>query len=108
MAAPFPASSRRRPLPSPSADRGVETGVDSLVSTDWLEAELGAPDLRVLDAPLFLPGMGRDAGAEYRSAHIPGALYFDIDEIADHDNPAPPAFPPAPKSPSRMQALGIS
>jgi thiosulfate/3-mercaptopyruvate sulfurtransferase len=98
----------RKASPSPSADRGLETGVDSLVSTSWLEAELGAPDLRVLDASLFLPGAGRDARAEYEAAHIPGAGRFDIDEIADHDNPAPHAFPPAHKFASRMQALGIS
>jgi len=81
--------------------------VDSLVSTAWLEAELGAPDLRVADATLFLPGMGRDARAEYEAAHIPGALYFDIDEIADADNPVPHMLPPEPKFASRMQNLGI-
>jgi thiosulfate/3-mercaptopyruvate sulfurtransferase len=81
--------------------------VDSLVSTVWLEAELGAPDLRVVDATLFLPGMGRDARAEHEAAHIPGAVYFDIDEIADRDNPVPHMLPPAHKFASRMQTLGI-
>ena len=81
--------------------------MDSLVSTDWLEAELGAGDLRILDATLFLPGMNRDARAEYEAAHIPGAAYFDIDEIADSDNPVPHMFPPAHKFASRMQALGV-
>jgi thiosulfate/3-mercaptopyruvate sulfurtransferase len=81
--------------------------VDSLVSTAWLEAELGAPDLRVVDATLFLPGMGRDARAEHEAAHIPGAVYFDIDEIADADNPVPHMLPPEPKFASRMQTLGI-
>jgi thiosulfate/3-mercaptopyruvate sulfurtransferase len=81
--------------------------VDSLVSTQWLEAELGAPDLRVVDATLFLPGMGRDARAEHEAAHIPGAVYFDIDEIADRDNPVPHMLPPAHKFASRMQTLGI-
>lgn len=82
--------------------------MDPLVSTGWLEAELGAPDLRVLDATLFLSGMGRDARAEYEAAHIPGAAFFDIDEIADHDNPLPHAFPSAHEFASRMRALGIS
>jgi len=81
--------------------------MDSLVSTEWLEAELGAPDLRILDATFFLPGMGRDAKAEFEAAHIPGAVFFDIDEIADHDNPVPHMFPPAHKFASRMQSLGI-
>lgn len=81
--------------------------MDSLVSTEWLEAELGAGDLRVIDATLFLPGMGRDARAEHAAAHIPGAVYFDIDEIADHDSPFPHMLPPAHKFSSRMQSLGI-
>ena len=81
--------------------------MDSLVSTDRLNAELGAPDLRIVDATLFLPGMGRDARAEHEAAHIPGAVFFDIDEIADRDNPSPHMFPPAHKFASRMQSLGI-
>ena len=81
--------------------------MDSLVTTAWLEAELGAPDLRVVDATLFLPGMGRDARAEYEAAHIPGAVYFDIDEISDSGTAIPHMLPPAHKFASRMQTLGI-
>jgi thiosulfate/3-mercaptopyruvate sulfurtransferase len=81
--------------------------VESLVSTDWLEAELGAPDLRVVDATLFLPGMGRDARAEYEAAHIPGALYFDIGDIADKDSALPHMLPAQHVFASRMQSLGI-
>jgi thiosulfate/3-mercaptopyruvate sulfurtransferase len=81
--------------------------VDPLVSTEWLEAELGAPDLRVIDATLFLPYMGRDAPAEYEAAHIPGAVFFDIGEIADLDNPLPHMLPPEHKFASRMQSLGL-
>ena len=81
--------------------------MDSLVSTEWLEAELGAPDLRVIDATLFLPGMGRDARAEYEAAHIPGAVFFDIDEIADPNSPFPHMLPPEHKFASRMQSLGL-
>jgi thiosulfate/3-mercaptopyruvate sulfurtransferase len=81
--------------------------VESLVSTAWLEAELGAPDLRVVDATIFLPGAGRDARAEYEAAHIPGAAYIDIDEISDADSPHPHMLPPAHKFASRMQGLGI-
>ena len=50
----------------------------TLVSTNWLETHLKDPDLRILDASWYLPSAGRDAKAEYREAHIPGARFFDI------------------------------
>jgi thiosulfate/3-mercaptopyruvate sulfurtransferase len=81
--------------------------MDSLVSTDWLEAELGAPDLRIIDATYFLPAMGRDARAEYEAAHIPGAVFFDIDEISDASSPLPHMLPSEHKFASRMQSLGL-
>ena len=55
----------------------------TLVSTDWLDAHLRDPDLRILDASWYLPAMARDAKAEFEAGHIPGARFFDIDEIAD-------------------------
>ena len=81
--------------------------MDSLVSTDWLAAELGAPDLRILDATTFLPGSGRDGRAEYEAAHIPGAVYFDIEAVSDPDSPLPHTWPPAFLFASRMRALGL-
>lgn len=81
--------------------------MDSLVSTEWLASELGAPDLRVVDATFFLPTDNRDARAEYEAAHIPGAVFFDIAEIADLDNPAPHMLPDEAKFASRMQTLGL-
>ncbi len=81
--------------------------MDLLVSTEWLEAELGAPDLRVLDASFFLPGSGRDALAEYEAAHLPGAMFFDIDAIADPDSALPHMLPPAFLFASRARALGL-
>ena len=81
--------------------------MDSLVSTDWLAAELGAPDLRILDATAFLLGSGRDARAEYAATHIPGALFLDLEEVSDPDNPFPHGWPPAHLFASRMRALGI-
>ena len=81
--------------------------MDSLVSTEWLADELGAPDLRVVDATFFLPTDNRDAKAEYVAAHIPGAVFFDIAEIADLDNPLPHMLPDETRFASRMQALGI-
>jgi len=81
--------------------------MDSLVSTEWLENELGAPDLRVVDATFFLPTDKRDPKAEYVTAHIPGAVFFDIGEIADLDNPLPHMLPDEAKFASRMQTLGL-
>jgi thiosulfate/3-mercaptopyruvate sulfurtransferase len=81
--------------------------MDLLVSTDWLAAELGAPDLRVLDATGFLPSSGRDARAEYAAAHISGAAYFDIDAISDPDSPLPHMLPSEHLFASRVRALGI-
>lgn len=81
--------------------------MDSLVSTEWLERELGADDLRIVDASLFLPAQGRDARAEYEYAHIPGAMFLDLASLADSDSPLPNMLPPAHKFASRMQSLGI-
>jgi thiosulfate/3-mercaptopyruvate sulfurtransferase len=81
--------------------------MESLVSTEWLAAELGAPDLRVIDATFFLASHGRDARAEYEAEHIPGAVFLDIDEVVDTANPAPHMLPPAHKFASRMQSLGL-
>ena len=81
--------------------------MESLVSTEWLAAELGAPDLRIIDATTFLPGTGRDARAEYEAGHIPGAVYLDIEEVSDRDNPIPHMLPPEHRFASRMQSLGL-
>ena len=81
--------------------------MDSLVTTEWLAAELGASDLRILDATFFLPSDGRDARAEFDQAHIPGARFLDLVEICDADHPVPGMLPPAYKFSSRMQALGV-
>jgi thiosulfate/3-mercaptopyruvate sulfurtransferase len=81
--------------------------MEPLVSTEWLAAALGQPDLKVIDATVFLPGSGRDARAEFEAAHIPGAVFMDLDEIVDTSNPAPHMLPPAHKLASRMQSLGL-
>lgn len=78
-----------------------------LVSTDWLAAELGKSDLRVIDATMFLAQHGRQARAEFEAAHIPGAVFFDIDEVSDSTSPLPHMLPTAEKFASRMQALGL-
>jgi thiosulfate/3-mercaptopyruvate sulfurtransferase len=78
-----------------------------LVSTDWLAAHLSAPDIRVLDASWHMPAAGRDAYAEYRESHIPGARFFDIDDISDEQSDLPHMAPPVEKFISRMRGLGI-
>src|SRR5256714_3661350 len=79
-----------------------------LVTTDWLAARLGAPDLVVLDGSYYLPAMQRDAAAEYAAGHIPGAVRFDIDAIADHSNPLPHMLPAAEQFECDVGALGIA
>lgn len=78
-----------------------------LVSTDWLAAEMGKSDLRIIDATMFLAAHGRNARAEFEAAHIPGAVFFDIDEVSDTTNPLPAMLPPPEKFASRCQALGL-
>lgn len=79
----------------------------ALVSTDWLAAHLDAPDVRVVDATWCLPALQRDPKAEHAAAHIKGAVYFDIDDIADEKNPYPHMIPSAAKFASRVRKLGL-
>lgn len=79
----------------------------TLVSTGWLAAHLSDPDLRILDASWYLPDMNRDAQAEYEAQHIPGARFFDIDEISDQRSALPHMVPPVEKFMSRMRAMGV-
>ncbi|PCD76287.1 3-mercaptopyruvate sulfurtransferase [Pseudothioclava arenosa] len=79
----------------------------TLVSTDWLAAHIKDPDLRIIDGSWFLPQMGRDAKADYDKAHIPGARFFDIDEISDNRSELPHMAAPVEKFISRMRAMGI-
>ena len=78
-----------------------------LIETDELERELHAPDFVIIDASWHMPDEGKDARAEYLEEHIPGALFFDIDEIADTKSPFPHMLPPPEKFSSRMRAMGI-
>jgi thiosulfate/3-mercaptopyruvate sulfurtransferase len=81
--------------------------MDALVSTQWLAGELGASDLRVVDASYFLPADGRDAAADYEAGHIPGAVYMDLGALADTSSDLPLMLPSAEKFASRMQSLGL-
>jgi thiosulfate/3-mercaptopyruvate sulfurtransferase len=85
----------------------AETASDPLVSTSWLAEHLDAPDIRVVDATWYLPNAGRDPRAEYAAAHIPGAVFFGIDDISDETNPYPHMIPSATKFSARMRRLGL-
>lgn len=79
-----------------------------LVSTEWLAAELGKPDLVVFDATKYLPNESKDGHAEFVRAHIPGAHYFDIDVIADPDTDLPHMVPTPGRFARLIGALGVS
>jgi thiosulfate/3-mercaptopyruvate sulfurtransferase len=81
--------------------------MDALVSTQWLAYEIGAPDLRIADCSWFLPTEARDPAAEFRAAHLPGAVFLDLAEIADTGTDLPMMLPPAEKFASRMGRLGL-
>jgi len=78
-----------------------------LVSTQWLEEHLAAPDIVVVDGSFYLPTAKRNARQEYLDAHIPGAVFFDIDEIADHTTDLPHMLPKPEAFSSAMRDLGI-
>jgi thiosulfate/3-mercaptopyruvate sulfurtransferase len=81
---------------------------ESLVATDWLAAHLADPDLRIVDATWYLAAMGKDARAEFLSRHIPGAVPFDLDTVADHSTDLPHMFPDADTFARAVGALGIA
>jgi len=78
------------------------------VSTDWLAAHLGSPDLAIVDASWYLPAAKRDPEAEYKAGHIKGAVRFDIDGVADHSTNLPHMLPSAEVFASAVGKLGIS
>jgi thiosulfate/3-mercaptopyruvate sulfurtransferase len=78
-----------------------------VVNVAWLSRHLGDPSLRIADATVHLPDTGRDAEAEYRAEHVPGAVFFDLSRIADPANPLPRKFPPRDVFAAGVGALGI-
>ena len=79
-----------------------------LVSTDWLAEHLRDPGLVIVDGSWYLPTENRDGFEEYLAAHIPGAVFFDIDEIADHSRNLPHMLPPPHVFELHTARLGIS
>jgi thiosulfate/3-mercaptopyruvate sulfurtransferase len=79
-----------------------------LKSTEWLAGELGKPDVAVIDGSYYLPTQNRDAMAEYVAAHIPGAVFFDINAVADHSTELPHMLPGPDQFGAAAGELGIS
>jgi thiosulfate/3-mercaptopyruvate sulfurtransferase len=80
---------------------------DPLVSTEWLAHRLGDPLLVILDATMFMPGTPRDARGEFAQRHIPGAQFFNVDEITDHASEFPHMMAPAPDFAVAARRLGV-
>jgi thiosulfate/3-mercaptopyruvate sulfurtransferase len=80
----------------------------ALVSTGWLAERLGDPAVRPVDASWYFESSGRDARAEFEAAHIPGAVFFDLDATSDRSSPLPHTLPPAADFAARMASLGLS
>lgn len=80
---------------------------DALVSTEWLANHLSAPDVRVVDASWYFSGQNRNAREEYDAEHIPGAVFFDIDDVADSDTDLPHMLPAPEKFSSKVRKLGL-
>ena len=79
----------------------------NLVSTEWLASHLASPDIAILDASWHLPTAGRDAKKEFLAGHIPGARFFDIDELSDTASRLPHMLPAPEKFASRMRKMGV-
>jgi len=83
------------------------TTTDPLVTTDWLAAHLYDPHVKVVDASFKMPGVMPLPKDDYLAAHIPGAVFFDVDVVSDHSNPLPHMFPTAEQFGRDVGALGI-
>src|ERR1700729_46094 len=86
----------------------MTTTNDPLVSTEWLAEHLKDAKVKLLDATFKLPGMLPLPKDDYLAAHIPGAVYFDVDTVSDHENPLPHMYPSAEQFGRDVGALGVS
>src|SRR6476661_542722 len=96
-----------RPAPRTCEVRSLAMANAPFVSTGWLAKRLDAPDIVVVDGSCYLPAMNRDAEAEYRAGHIPGAVRFDIDTVKDQSSTLPHMLPAPEAFASAVRALGI-
>ena len=84
------------------------TVTDPLVSTEWLAAHIGDANVKILDASFKLPGVLPLPKDDYLAAHLPGAVFFDVDAVSDHSNPLPHMYPSAEQFGRDAGQLGIS
>ena len=80
---------------------------EALVSTEWLAAHLGDPQVRVLDSSFKQPGVTPTARQDYDAGHIPGAVYFDIDDVAEPGTSLPHMIPSAERFAQKMAERGV-
>jgi len=85
----------------------MTSSTDPMISTEWLAEHLDDPGLVLIDATWYMPGTDRDARAEHAQAHIPGALFIDIDEVSDHANPLPHMLPEPHDFATHARRLGV-
>ena len=85
----------------------MENDFKNIVSTDWLEQHLEAPDIRIIDSSWYFPQEKRNAEQEFLECHIPGASFFDIDKIKDNDSDLPHMLPPSEMFNSTVRKFGI-
>lgn len=78
------------------------------VSADWVQKQLGAPEFRIVDAAWYLPAQGRNGAVEYSEGHVPGAVFFDQDAIADHSSTLPHTIPSPDEFADAVGKLGIA
>jgi thiosulfate/3-mercaptopyruvate sulfurtransferase len=81
--------------------------IEPVVTTEWLAEQMGAPDLCVVDGTWHMPQLERDPRAEFEAAHVPGAVFFDIDAIADRSTNLPHMLPGPEQFAAAVGALGI-
>ncbi len=79
----------------------------ALVSTTWVADHMSAPDVRLVDCTYFLPNDGRTGPEEYKKQHLPGAVFFDIDDVKNADDPLPHMIPSAEVFSSKVRKLGL-
>ena len=80
---------------------------DALVSTEWVATHMTAPDVRIVDCTYYLPNDGRNGREEYDKQHLDGAVFFDVDDVKDPDNPLPHMVPPAHIFAAKVRKLGL-
>src|ERR1700744_523597 len=87
---------------------GRRQTMEPLVTTEWLAGARGQPGVAVFDATKYLPNEPKDGKAEFLRAHIPGARYFDIDQVADQDTALPHMVPTAGRFAKLMAQMGVT